>query len=245
LVTELGDPLAGKQPPADQKGEQAEPAINKAIGGLTSPTGEHARVAGELLLRVGGAAWVADLWELSAKATSEAQLIGEQTGQQHVALRARALLAATEAIIGDANKAAADADAILEDNHSVGKHFAAMFACVTHGIRAVFSKDFTAGLQWNSQAMRHQRALGVRSIGDTLEQRGSHLTNGGQFEAALRCYGASCAQHEREGRSWPRHPMTPESLEHIRSALSPDAYERNWSSGKRLGSSSRLPDEWD
>ncbi len=118
----------------NQEVEQAEPALTEAIAGLSSASDSHAATVGELLLRVGAAAWVGDLWTLAATATTEARLIGEQTGDQHLALRARALLAASEAIVGDTERAVADATAVLDDNRGVGNHFAALFACVTHGI---------------------------------------------------------------------------------------------------------------
>ena len=94
--------------------------------------------------------------------------------------------------------------------------------------------------------MRHQRALGIRNVGDTLEQRGHHYANAGKLDAALRCYGAASAQHEREGRAWPRLPITPETLERLQAAMSPAEYERNWASGRRLGSTAHryLPEEW-
>jgi hypothetical protein len=94
--------------------------------------------------------------------------------------------------------------------------------------------------------MRHQRALGVRNVGDTLEQRAHHYANAGKPDAALRCYGAACAQQEREGRSWPRLPITAEILDRLHSTMNSAEYERNWSSGYRLGSSAHryLPEDW-
>ena len=80
---------------------------------------------------------------------------------------------------------------------------------------------------------------------DAFEQRGTHFANAGQYEAAIRCYGAA-AESEREGRSWPRHSGTPERLERLREALSPAAYQRNWESGQRLGRSQphHSPEDW-
>ncbi len=221
----------------NQETELARGHLEAAIPALSAPSEESAEVAGEVLLRIGAASWTADLWTDAVTATHEAKLIGERTGNRHLVLRARAVLSACELIVGDPQKAVLDATAVLDDNRELGNHFAAFFACVTNGIAAAINQDSVAGLHWSGQAMTHQRALGVRNIGDTLEQRGSHFVNAGQFEAATRCYGGAAAQSEREGRSWPRHPGTPERLERLRAAMTPAAYQRNWESGQRLGHS--------
>jgi hypothetical protein len=161
-------------------------------------------------------------------------------------LRARAVATACELITGDLVRAVADATAVLEDNRAVGNHFAAFFACITNGVAALMQRDADAGLHWTGQAMAHQRALGVRNVGDTLEQRGNHYAIAGQFDPAVRCFGAASAQHEREGRRWPRHPGTAETVERLRSAMSAVAYERNWNSGQRLGrvEQATMPEDW-
>ena len=205
----------------NQEAELALPALTQAMETLSSPTDEHAPLAGRLLAMISAAAWAGDLWAEAAVAATEARRIGEHLGDHHITLRARGVLAACEVIVGDGRRAVADAAAVLADNRAVGDHLAALYACVTNAIAAVFAPDPEAGLHWSGQAMRHQRALGIRNVGDTLEQRGHHYANAGNFGAALRCYGAASAQHEREGRSWPRLPMTPRN-----SRTSPCRHER-------------------
>lgn len=230
----------------NQETELAAPVIAEAIAGLSAASGGQAPLAGRLLVSLSAAAWAGDLWAESAIAATEARRIGESTGDHHVVLRARAVLAACEVITGDADRAVVDAAGVLEDNQEVGNHVAAHFACITNAIAAVWARDPEAGLHWSAQAMRHQRALGIRNVGDTLEQRGHHYATAGKLDAALRCYGAASAQHEREGRAWPRLPITPEVLDRLRTVMSPAEYERNWASGRRLGSSAHqyLPEEW-
>ena len=230
----------------NQETELAQADLAAAISELSEPRDENARVAGELLLRMGAASWTGDLWTDAVTATRQAKLIGERTENPDLVLRARAVLSACELIVEDPQRAVLDATSVLDDNREVGNHFAAFFACVTSGIAAVFNQDSAAGLYWSGEAMYHQRALGVRNIGDTLEQRGTHYTNTGQYEAATRCYGGAAAESEREGRSWPRHPGTPERLQRLREGLSPAAYQRNWESGQRLGRSEQhhAPEDW-
>jgi hypothetical protein len=124
--------------------------------------------------------------------------------------------------------------------------FAVFFACTTNGIAALFAKDPDAGLRWTSEVMHHQRALGVHNVGDILEQRASHHANAARFDAALRCYAASAAQSDREGRPWPHHPGTAEMLQQLRASMNGSDYHRNWARGQRLGRDSRqdLPGEW-
>ena len=194
---------------------------------------------------ISAAAWAGDLWSEAAMAATEARRIGEHLRDQHITLRARAVLTACEIIVGDTGRAVADAADVLTDNRVIGNHMAALCACVTNAKLAVFAPDPEAGLHWSGQEMRHPQARGVRNVSDTLEQRG-HYANAGKLDAALRCYGAASAQHEREGRTWPRLPMTPEALERLRTGMSAAEYERNWASGRRLGSSAHqyLPEEW-
>jgi hypothetical protein len=230
----------------NQEVEHAQPLLVAAIAGLSSPADDRAAIAGELLVRAAASAWAGDLWTDAATAAAEARTIGERTGNPHLVLRARAITTACDLITGDRVRAVADATAVLEDNRAVGNHFAAFFACITNGVAALMQRDADAGLHWTGQAMTHQRALGVRNVGDTLEQRGNHYAIAGQLDAAVRCFGAASAQHEREGRRWPRHPGTAETVERLRSALTADAYERNWASGQRLGrvEQARMPEEW-
>ncbi|MCW2526200.1 MAG: transcriptional regulator, winged helix family [Pseudonocardiales bacterium] len=230
----------------NQETDQAQPLLGTAIAGLSSPADDQAAIAGELLVRAAASAWAGDLWTDAATAATEAHTIGARTGNPHLLLRARAVGTACELITGDPVRAVADATAVLEDNRAVGNHFAAFFACITNGVAALMQRDADAGLHWTGQAMVHQRALGVRNVGDTLEQRGNHYAIAGHFDAAVRCFGAASAQHEREGRRWPRHPGTAETVEGLRSALTTAAYERNWNSGQRLGrvEQATMPEEW-
>jgi hypothetical protein len=156
------------------------------------------------------------------------------------------VLSACALVAGNTAQAVRDAADVLAENRAVGNHFAALFACVTGGVAAVFARDPDAGLHWTGQAIRHQRALGMRNVGDTLEQRGTHYATAARPDVALRCYAASAAQSEREGRPWPHHPGTTATLDRLRASLSPAEYDRNWDSGTRLGRDTLddLPEEW-
>jgi hypothetical protein len=226
--------------------DAARAKFGNAIAVLASADDPHARRSGNLLVVVCASAWAADLWGESAAAARSAIAIAERIDEPHISLRARAVLSACTLIAGDTEGALGAAEGVLTDNRAVGNHFAAFFACVTNGIAALFARNPESGLHWNGQAMHHQRALGIRNVGDSLEQRGAHFTIAGNHVAALRCYGASAALSEREGRPWPHHPGTPQRLDSLASALSARDYARNWASGQRRGHDThdQLPDEW-
>jgi hypothetical protein len=95
-------------------------------------------------------------------------------------------------------------------------HFAAMFACITHGMAALLRYEPAAG----------PRRPQPRRL---LEQRGSHFLAAGRPHAALRCYAAAASMQQRRGpqlaptsrhRPAPRHdpirsgcaPAMPRSL---------------------------------
>ena len=77
--------------------------------------------------------------------------------------------------------------------------------------------------------------MGVHNVGNTLEVRGTLYLSVGQPIDAVRCFAASCAQNQREGRAWPWHPGTDELLEQLRTGLDVTEFERSWASGERLG----------
>ncbi|MBV9921303.1 MAG: winged helix-turn-helix domain-containing protein [Pseudonocardia sp.] len=221
----------------------ARPHLERALAVLPSISEPR---AGNLLVRIAVGAWVADLWADAEVAARAAWAIGERLGDPHLTLRARAVLSACTLIAGDSAQAVGDAADVLDENRAVGNHFAAFFACVTGGVAAVSGRDPVAGLHWTATAIRHQRALGMRNVGDTLEQRGRHFATAARTDVAVRCYAASAAQSEREGRPWPHHPGSAETLDRLRASLSAAEFERNWAGGARLGRATHdeLPDEW-
>ncbi|HEX4017928.1 MAG TPA: BTAD domain-containing putative transcriptional regulator [Frankiaceae bacterium] len=204
------------------------------VATISDPPPSHGEEAANVLLLMSASIWVADDWATADDLSRQVGLLAARLGLSHVSIRAKAVRAASLIAGGDLVAAAAAADDVLSANASLNNSFAAFFAYVTKGIAAVASGDWRAGLSWTSQSLLCQSALGMRNIGDTLEQRGAHHANGGQTGEAVRCYAASSTQHRRAGRRWPRHPGTAERLVTLREQLPDAEFDRWWSSGQRL-----------
>ena len=241
----VGQSLYGIGLALHQETEDAMPYLAANIPVLSNPPPAHAAEAAEVMVLMAAALWVGDAWSLAADVAGIAVDLANPLGLEHVTIRAKAIAAACLIADGDLAVAASAADDVLQANIRIGNHFAAFFAYVTKGIAAAFTGDWVSGLQWTTESLRCQAALGMRNIGDTLEQRGAHYFNGGQLAEAVRCYGISATQHGHAGRRWPRHPGTEERLADLRARLTPDAFERAWSSGQRLAAEpAHLIDSW-
>ena len=224
--------------------EIARAHLTGALPLIAHPPSDRRASSARLLLRVAASAWTADLHGLALDAASAATRLGDEP---HVLLPAQAMIAAAHLLTGDRARALDGATAVLDANRDADNHFAAMFACITHGVAALLGAEPDVGLHWSAETLRHQRALGMRNLDDSLEQRGSHFHTAARPHAALRCYAAAASMQERTGRSWPRHPGTRERLTAIRSTLDPADYRRSWASGRRLAATDPhdWPDTWD
>ena len=224
--------------------ELARTHLTSALPLIVHPPSGRRASAARLLVRVAASAWTADLHTLALDAATAAARLGDEP---HVLLPAEAMIAAAHLLAGDRTRALAGATAVLDANRDADNQFAAMFACITHGVAALLGAEPDAGLHWSAETLRHQRALGMRNIGDSLEQRGSHFHTAARPHAALRCYAAAASMQERTGRSWPRHPGTSERLTAIRSTLDPADYRRSWASGRRVATTDPhdWPETWD
>jgi DNA-binding SARP family transcriptional activator len=218
--------------------------LTTALPLITRPPAERRTDSARLLVLVAASAWTADLHDLALNTATAATRLCDEP---HVLLPAKAMIAASHLLTGDPTRALDEATAVLDANREADNHFAAMFACITHGVAALLRADPDAGLHWSAETLRHQRALGVRNIGDSLEQRGSHFHTAARPQAALRCYAAAASMQERTGRSWPRHPGTRLRLMTIQSTLDPADYRRSWASGRRIATTDPQdwPETWD
>ena len=199
--------------------------------------------AAEVLVDAAAGAWVGDDYGLAASLAVTALGLGEELGDPHIVLRARAIHAATELLRGRPAHARRAAEAVGRDNQEVGNDFAALFVALIHALTALFESDAEAGLHWSTEILRSQRRLGVRDHADTLEQRAGHYLNAGRPLAAARCYGAARAMHQQLGRSWPRHEGTAKRLTDLKDRLGRAAYREALTAGERLADHSE-PETW-
>jgi hypothetical protein len=197
------------------------------------------------LVLLAAGSWVGDRWEQAARLADAAVRLGGER-RPHVAVRGRAILAAAMLFLGDVRSATDAASAVLEDNVTIGNSFATLFAAITMTIAALITGAAEEGLSWSRRVLEAQRDLGVRNIGQSLETLGNLLVETGQLEEAVRAYACAAAQTSQAGGPWPWHPVTPKRLARARTELAPVEFERNWSSGQRLGASqaSQLYDEF-
>lgn len=235
LAAAVADVALGVIQAVDQDMTEARPTLLAALPVLLDAPEERWGEVGDLLTGMAAAVWTGDDWSLAARIARTAADFGERTGDVHVVLTARALLSATDLIVGDAPEAMALARAVLAEEAGIGDDFAAMFAAATLGIGAGFVGDPDAGLTWTEEILRRQAALGIHDVGDVLEQRGGHLDVVGRPDDAVRTLSASAARQRRVGRTWPRTEGTAERLEQLRTRLGAARFALAWRAGQHLG----------
>jgi hypothetical protein len=236
------DPLSGAAATAalgvmhavDQDMDAARPLVLAALPVLLDAPEERWADAGDLLTGMAAATWVGDDWHLAARLVEEATAIGERTGDAHVVLTARAIGSTAELVIGDQHVATAQARAVLAEETEVGNDFAALCAAITLGVGAAFAGDPDAGLHWTAEILHRQAALGIRDVGDVLEQRGGHFAAAGRLDDAVRTFSSSQARQRRVGRGWPRAPGTSGYLETLRARLGTARFTLAWRAGQHL-----------
>jgi hypothetical protein len=85
----------------------------------------------------------------------------------------------------------------------LGNDYAALFAYITKSLASRLIGDASGALRFSDEILRLQREMGVHNVGNTLEVRGTLYLSLRQPPEAVRCFAASCAQNQREGRPWP------------------------------------------
>ncbi|MET0865444.1 MAG: BTAD domain-containing putative transcriptional regulator [Nakamurella sp.] len=186
------------------------------------------------LVDIATTAWVGDDWAYGAEIAAVALARAEATGQAYEHLIAESTLTAARLFTGPPHAALAAAEDLLSrpDTRSNGR--AMLMLCATAGVAALFAGRPENGLRWTEESLRVAQELGVRNMGETLEQRGNHLAAAGRPLDALRCFGAAATQYHRVGMSWPRHDGTTNTVEHVRAAVPAEDFDRAWTSGARL-----------
>ncbi len=201
--------------------------------------------AAEALVDIATTAWIGDDWAYGSEIGLIARDRCAAAGLTYELRIVESTLTAARLFSGPPQEALAAAEELLADPGTADNGRAVLLLCATAGVAAVFSRRPDAGLRWTERSLRVAHDLGVRNMGETLEQRGNHLAAAGRFADSARCFGAAAAQYERVGLSWPRHDGTTTTVEHLRSTLPPDAFNHAWTSGLRLieaGDGVRLTD---
>jgi len=85
------------------------------------------------------------------------------------------------------------------------------------------------------QALGHYLAYGRRGV--------ERLARAARLAVAVRFYSAGEARSRRSGMSWPRHPLTSDSITAIRVHLDPENFTAAWAAGQQLNEERAQADE--
>ena len=186
------------------------------------------------LVDIATTAWVGDDWAFGADIAAVALDRADAAGQPYEHLIAASTLTAARLFTGPPQVALAAAEELLSQPDTPRNGRAMLMLCATAGVAALFAGRPENGLRWTEESLRVAQELGVRNMGETLEQRGNHLAAAERPLDALCCFGAAATQYDRVGMSWPRHDGTATTVDVLRAAVSADDFDRAWTSGARL-----------
>ncbi|WP_166442289.1 AfsR/SARP family transcriptional regulator [Nakamurella flava] len=199
---------------------------------LLVESGDPAAVG--VLVDIATTAWVGDDWAYGAEIASVARDRATAIDQPYERLIAESTLTAARLFTGPPHDALLAAEELLAQPDTQQNGRAMLMLCATAGVAAVFAGRPENGLRWTEESLRVAQDLGVRNMGETLEQRGNHLAAAGRPIDALRCFAAAATQYDRGGMSWPRHEGTATTVDVLRAAVPAEEFERTWASGARI-----------
>lgn len=190
--------------------------------------------AAAVLVDIATTAWVGDDWAYGSEIGLIARDRCADAGLTYELRIAESAVTAARLFTGPPQDALAAAEELLAEPDTSENGRAVLMLCATTGVAAILSGRPDAGLRWTERSLRVAHDLGVRNMGETLEQRGNHLAAAGRYADSARCFGASATQYENVGLSWPRHDGTSATVDQLRTALPPGDFDRAWASGRRL-----------
>ena len=211
---------------------------------LTTPPDELATLAGELLILLAISAWICQNPIAGRAAADAAITVGDQFGEPHIVVRARALRSMHQLIAGQAEQAVSAAASILAD--PAGNEFAVFVATYVNAVAAREVGDARAGLFWMRRLAQAHRTLAMHPSSELLENLAQILELDGSRSEAVRCYAVAAALHSRDGLPWPRLPFSQPIVDRLRDELPTQYFDHLWESGRRLarGEPTLLLDVW-
>ena len=187
-----------------------------------------------VLVDIATTAWVGDDWAYGAEIAAVALGRAKATNQPYEHLIAESTLTAARLFTGPPHEALTAAEELLSRPDTRQNGRAMLMLCATAGVAALFAGRPENGLRWTEESLRVAQELGVRNMGETLEQRGNHLAAAQRPLDAVRCFAAAATQYDRGGMTWPRHDGTATTVDLLRAAVPTKDFDRAWASGARL-----------
>ena len=187
-----------------------------------------------VLVDIATTAWVGDDWAYGAEIAAVALGRAKATNQPYEHLIAESTLTAARLFTGPPHEALTAAEELLSRPDTRQNGRAMLMLCATAGVAALFAGRPENGLRWTEESLRVAQELGVRNMGETLEQRGNHLAAAERPLDAVRCFAAAATQYDRGGMTWPRHDGTATTVDLLRAAVPTKDFDQAWASGARL-----------